>query len=183
MTDITTTTTEATTDGSADADYQAQVTFASPPQAVFDALTTTSGLTDWWTAATGDGTTGGELRFDFGQMGLLVLHVDAAQPASPPTSGLVQWTCLEYPPLPDWPGTTISFELSPRSDGGCDLSFRHRGLTPRLVCYQDCKSGWDHFLPSLRALVDAGAGNPWASSVDVERRAARDQRPGATITG
>lgn len=153
---------------SVEPDYQARVVFTSPPEAVFEALTTLRGLAGWWSTVTGDGRTGGELRFVFNDDGPLVLRVDAAQPAS-----LVQWTCVAYATLPDWAGTTISFELTSRANGGCDLSFRHRGLTPRLECYNDCKNGWDHFIPSLRDYVDTGKGNPWASEADVQRREAR----------
>jgi uncharacterized protein YndB with AHSA1/START domain len=161
----------APTDGSVEADYEAWVGFASPPEAVFEALTTLQGLAGWWSRVTGDGHAGGQLSFVFGDDVPAVMHVDAAQPGS-----LVQWTCVGYAPLPDWAGTTISFELTPRSAGGCDLSFRHAGLTPRLECYNDCKNGWDHFLPSLRDYVDTGEGNPWASSADVVRREARRLR-------
>jgi uncharacterized protein YndB with AHSA1/START domain len=153
------------------ADYEAQVSFTSPPPAVFEALTTLQGVTGWWSVTAGDGSTGGELRLAFGAGAPLILHVDIAEPAS-----LVQWTCVDYATLPDWAGTTISFDLAPASDGGCALSFRHRGLTPQLECYANCKDGWDHFLPSLRAYVDAGAGSPWASDADVARREARAVR-------
>jgi hypothetical protein len=43
------------------------------------------------------------------------------------------------------------------------LSFRHIGLVPALVCYVDCESGWDYFLPSLAAHVETGAGMPFAA--------------------
>ena len=43
------------------------------------------------------------------------------------------------------------------------LSFRHIGLVPALVCYVDCESGWDYFLPSLAAYVETGAGMPFAA--------------------
>jgi hypothetical protein len=73
---------------------------------------------------------------------------------------LVRWTCLGYDPLPDWAGTTISFEILAGDEGGCILKFRHAGLTPRVACYEDCKSGWDEFLPSLRDFAESGAGRP-----------------------
>jgi uncharacterized protein YndB with AHSA1/START domain len=167
MTDLATTTETDPTD----ADYQASIAFTSPPSAVFEALTGLEGLVSWWTAVAGDGRASGELRFDFGQGSPCVMHVDEAQPSS------VQWTCVGYPPLPDWTDTTIHFQLTERPDGGSDLAFRHRGLTPRLECFSDCKNGWDHFLPSLRDYVDTGTGRPWTTGVDGERRLARDPQP------
>ncbi|HEY0814214.1 MAG TPA: SRPBCC domain-containing protein [Pseudonocardia sp.] len=149
-------------------DYEARVTIDAPPEAVFAALTTLDGLAAWWAPVTGDGATGGELRFVFSFDVPLRMRVKEAREAS-----LVQWTCEECAWLPDWVGTTISFTLTARAGGGCDLVFRHHGLTPRLECFQDCKSGWDHFLPSLRAYVETGEGHPTGSAADVERRARR----------
>jgi uncharacterized protein YndB with AHSA1/START domain len=164
MTSIATTPAE----GSAAQDYEARVSIDAEPEAAFAALTTLDGLAAWWTPVTGDGTAGGELRFMFSFDVPLVMRVDVARPAS-----LVQWTCMECAWLPDWVDTTISFELDARADGGCDLAFRHRGLTPRLECFQDCKSGWDHFIPSLRDYVETGMGHPSGSDADVARRARR----------
>jgi uncharacterized protein YndB with AHSA1/START domain len=161
----------APTEGSAAQDYEARVTIGAAPEAVFAALTAPDGLAGWWTTVIGDGAAGGELRFTFGDDVPLVLRVDIAQPGS-----LVQWTCVEYSRLPDWNGTTIMFELTPRPGGGCDLLFRHRGLTPRLECFQDCKNGWDHFIPSLRDFVETGEGRPRGSDADVDRRETRNRQ-------
>lgn len=151
-------------------DYQATLNITAPPSVVFAALTTLDGLGGWWTDATGDGGPGGELRFFFGDDVPAIMRVDEARPTS-----LVQWTCLGYETLPDWAGTTITFRVSPRSDGGSELAFRHRGLTPQVECFAMCRDGWDHFLPSLRAYVETGQGNPRQSPTDIERREAQDR--------
>jgi uncharacterized protein YndB with AHSA1/START domain len=153
-----------------DQDYTAQVKLHGSIEAAFAALTTTDGLAAWWTEVTGSGTRGGELRFTFGSdESAVTMRVDVAEPAR------VEWACLDCH-LSDWIGTTISFALTPRADGGCDLEFRHRGLMPTLECYLDCKSGWDHFLPSLQAFVDTGVGHPRGSDADQARREVRAQR-------
>jgi len=182
--------TNATTpsDGSTAQDYEARAILTAAPKTVFAALTTLDGLAHWWTTVTGHGHTGGELRFDFDQDRPLVLHVDAARhdAADHDAAGsatLVQWTCLECSWLPDWVGTVISFEVTPRPAGGCDLSFCHRGLTPQLACYEDCKNGWGHFIPSLTDYVETGRGNPRGSNADVERRTERDRRRTSTTAG
>lgn len=160
-----------------DEDYQATIVFSATPRAVFDALTTLPGLAGWWTGTvTGNGEEGGELHFFFGDDVPTTIHVDVATPAT-----LVQWTCLGYQHLPDWAGTTITFALSAAEGGGTHLAFRHRGLTPQLECFETCRSGWDHFLPSLRGYADTGHGNPWASDVDLARRAARDRARRAEV--
>ncbi len=158
-------------------DYTAQLHVAAPPAAVFAALTTVDGLSSWWTTATGDGYQGGELRFTFNSDVPLVVRVEAAE-----RDCLVRWACVSYPPVADWAGTTISFELAAGSDGGCELSFRHHGLTPQLECYQDCRRGWDHFIPSLRTYVESGTGDPRGSAADLAWRAALDQT-GAVAAG
>ncbi len=153
-----------------DQDYQARVAFAASPDAVFEALTTTEGLAGWWTPVTGDGLTGGELTFSFGPAARAVMRVDAAEPGTG-----VRWTCLACH-VEDWVGTTVHFDLEATPAGGTELRFRHAGLTPRLECYSDCKSGWDHFIPSLRAYVETGTGNPNGSEADQARRETRARR-------
>jgi uncharacterized protein YndB with AHSA1/START domain len=156
----------ATTD-----DYTGQVSFTRSPSAVFEALTTLEGLAGWWSAVTGSSHVDGELRFFFADDIPVIFHVDEAIPAM-----RVQWTCLGYAYLPEWASTVITFALAPRDNGGCELKFRHAGLTPKLECFDDCKAGWDHFLPSLQQFVDTGVGNPWASEADLARREARRLR-------
>lgn len=152
----------------ADQDYQMDLTFTAPPEAVVDALITLPGLGAWWTeAVTGSGEQGGELRFSFGDTVPTIMRVDVA------TASLVQWTCLGYDHLPEWAGTTITFALCATTGGGTTLAFRHHGLTPQLDCFEMCRNGWDHFLPSLRSYADTGHGSPWASEADLARRAAR----------
>ena len=153
----------------ADDDYTNQARLSGSAEIAFAALTTTDGLAAWWTEVSGVGTAGGELRFTFGDdASTAVMRVDTAEPER------VVWTCLDCH-VADWAGTTVSFDLTPRSDGGCDLFFRHHGLTPKLECYLDCRSGWDHFIPSLQAFVDTGVGNPLDSAADRARRELRAQ--------
>ena len=148
------------------ADYTATLPIASAPEPVFDALTTLSGLAAWWAPVTGSGAEGGELRFDMNVTeGPLVIAVHTAQR---PT--IVVWDVLACPFLPDWAGTTIAFDLGHSEDGQCDLFFRHHGLTGQFDCYDMCRQGWDHFLPSLRDYAATGTGSPLGSPADNARR-------------
>lgn len=155
MTDATTAPSQGVAMHDSKADYQAVVSFDAPPEAVFDALTTVGGLAGWWTPVSGSGSEGGELRFVFGGEDPLIIHVDVAQRPS-----TVTWRVLECKFMPDWVGTMPSFELTPRGTGGCELRFRHHGLTPQLECFSMCRAGWDHYLPSLHDYVETGHGNP-----------------------
>jgi uncharacterized protein YndB with AHSA1/START domain len=158
-------------------DYQAHLILNAPVDRVFDALTTTDGLAAWWVPVTGDGLSGGELAFTFGPTAVARMRVDVAERASG-----VQWTNLACH-LEDWVGTTIHFDLEAAPEGGCELRFRHAGLTPKLECYGDCKSGWDHYVTSLQAYVETGVGNPTGSAADVARREAREQERASASVG
>lgn len=147
------------------ADYQKTIRVNARPGALFDALTTGSGLTAWWTPTTGSGDTGGELKFFFDPPEPCVMHVDRAT-----RPNFVQWTVTECGFLPDWVGTRPTFTVTPVDGGGCDLEFRHHGLTGELECIDDCSRGWDHFIESLRQYVESGRGMPRGSAADVARR-------------
>jgi len=149
------------------ADYEKVMRVHAAAGAVFDAVTTTRGLTAWWARAAGSGGSGGELQFWMNAPEPLTIRVDRA---TRPTS--VAWTVLDCPFLPEWVGTRPRFTIVPFGAGECELQFRHRGLTARLDCIEMCTRGWDHFLTSLRSHVEAGRGSPVGSEGDRARRAA-----------
>ncbi|HVA92119.1 MAG TPA: SRPBCC domain-containing protein [Chloroflexota bacterium] len=173
MTDSGFTSSSAAAPSTLDADFAATMSFKSPADTVFEALTTPAGLARWWAPVSGSGLTGGELTFVFGDHPVL-LRVDQAERPS-----VVRWTVLASAPLPDWVGTTISFDVSPLETGGSRLHFRHTGLTPRLECFDMCREGWEQYLPSLVDYVDSGQGNPFGSAGDT--RAARLQTRQAAL--
>jgi uncharacterized protein YndB with AHSA1/START domain len=153
-----------------DEDYRSRLTLTASTDAVFDALTTIEGLAAWWTPVTGDGLTGGQLTFSFGSESQAVMRVDAAE-----RKVGVRWTNIACH-VQDWVGTTLHFDLEALPAGGTELRFRHAGLTPRLECFRDCQSGWDHFIPSLGAYVETGVGQPNQSAADLARRETRARR-------
>jgi len=62
----------------------------------------------------------------------------------------------------EWTDTRIVFEISPTA-GGSEIRFSHLGLTTAYECYDACFSAWTFFLQdSLRALINAGHGDPMA---------------------
>jgi uncharacterized protein YndB with AHSA1/START domain len=146
-------------------DYQKTVRVHASPDALFDALTTPTGLTAWWTTAAGSGETGGELELTMGAPEPLRIHVDEATRAS------VQWTVTECAFEPDWVGTHPVFTIT-RVDDECELTFHHRGLTSELDCIDVCTSGWNHFIGSLREYAETGTGHPRGSDADTARRLA-----------
>lgn len=136
------------------ADYEKTIRLQASPSEVFDALTTVTGLSSWWTRVTGLGEAGGELRFYFDSpTDACVMHVDSAdRPAR------VEWTVAECAFLPDWVGTRPTFTITPVEGDASDLHFRHHGLTAELDCIEMCTLGWDTYLSSLRRYVETGEG-------------------------
>ena len=139
-------------------DYARQVHLSASAHRVFGILTAAAEFASWWAPATGSAAEGGELQITFdGIDDPLVLWV--RQAAGPTT---VIWDIQSCTFLPDWVGTTPSFTLSEPGTGGCDLLFRHVGLSPQLECYDMCRAGWDQYLPSLRDYIATGTGNPYS---------------------
>lgn len=55
----------------------------------------------------------------------------------------------------EWVGTDVVFEFAP-VEGGTELTFTHRGLTPDLTCYEGCSRAWGHFVTAaLRARMSS----------------------------
>jgi uncharacterized protein YndB with AHSA1/START domain len=150
------------------ADYQATIRVKASPEALFEALTTVTGLAAWWSPVTGSGEAGGELRFIMNAPEPLVIQVDEA---TRPTS--VRWTVTDCPFLPDWVGTRPAFTITPVDSGTAELRFRHHGLNQTLECIAMCTRSWDHFMTSLRDYVETGHGSPFGSAADKARRAAQ----------
>jgi len=140
-------------------DYQKTIRLQASASEVFDALTTLTSLSSWWTRTTGFGEADGELRFFFDSpTDACVMRVDQADR---PT--LVEWTVTECAFLPDWVGTRPTFTITPVENDGSELHFRHHGLTPELACIEMCTLGWNSYLTSLRRYVESGQGSPFGS--------------------
>lgn len=149
----------------AGSDYETTVRITSSPGAVFDALTTVSGLAAWWNPVTGSGDAGGELRFFMSAPEPLVIRVDRV---TRPTT--VEWVVIDCPFLPDWVGTRPTFSIKPVDGDTSELHFRHRGLTSQLDCIEICTNSWNHYLASLREYLETGSGSPRGSEADTAWR-------------
>ncbi|MGI9149108.1 MAG: SRPBCC family protein, partial [Chloroflexota bacterium] len=150
------------------ADYQTTIRIKASPDAIFDALTTVTGLAAWWNPATGSGESGGELRFVMNAPEPLVIYVDEA---TRPTS--VRWTVTDCPFLPDWIGTRPTFTITPVDGNVSELHFHHQGLSQELECIDMCTRSWNHYMTSLRDSLEVGHGSPYGSPADRARRDAQ----------
>ncbi len=60
----------------------------------------------------------------------------------------------------EWKGTECIWNLTEK-DGKTTIDFMHKGLTPDVECYKDCKTGWTgHLKGSLQKLINDGKGFP-----------------------
>jgi uncharacterized protein YndB with AHSA1/START domain len=138
-------------------DYTETIQIGAPAEKVFDTLTSTTEFAAWWAPATGSGTEGGELSITF--EGIEDPIVMSVREASRPS--VVSWEVTACAFLPDWVGTTPRFTSERSAAGGCAVGFRHEGLNASLECFEMCRAGWDQYLPSLRAYLETGTGEPF----------------------
>jgi uncharacterized protein YndB with AHSA1/START domain len=141
--------------------YQQSILLGAARERVWDAVGTAAGPRQWWTTnVTGSAGEGGELRFGFAGLPeeMTMLVVSSRRPAS------VSWRCTAHNRNQEWTGTELSFELTDRGPGRCELTFRHTGLPGDVVA-----GGWRHFLASLTAYAEGGTGHPFGADRDSGR--------------
>jgi uncharacterized protein YndB with AHSA1/START domain len=131
---------------------------ASPPETVFDALTTTVGLAGWWntTARASARSVGGliSVSFDGFSPQMQVTRID------PPRS--LTWQGLG--PNPAWgDSNTLRVELEATQDGTV-VHFWHE-LGAELNDFGTTNFNWGYYLDSLRLLCETGAGKPFRAGV------------------
>jgi hypothetical protein len=128
--------------------------------AVYNALTTTAGLSGWWTSDTqGETEVGGVLRFRFGSGGF-DMKVLELRPA-----GHVLWQVVDGPE--EWIGTKIGFDLVQRGDWTIIL-FKHQGWRQPVEFMHHCSTKWAVFLLSLKSLLETGKGTPWPNEIKLD---------------
>lgn len=148
--------------------FKLNLTFNTPVDQLYQALASKDGPSKWWTqfCETSD-TVGGVSKFRFPKAGFFAdMEITELQ-----ENQLVEWKCIDsrhpkdsqFSDLRDWVGTTIRFECEPADEATSRLRMEHVGLTPAQDCYESCRSGWSYYLgDSLRALLETGAGKPFA---------------------
>jgi hypothetical protein len=135
-------------------DYTYDMQVHASPQEILAAVTDGDLICGWWTAATRYERHGDELQLFRDDAPFVGFTVDHA----PGTSG-VAWTVTTCV-MDDWIGTKPSFSVRPDDDRTCAVAFRHIGLRPALECFDQCRAGWGHFMPSLHQFLETGVGRP-----------------------
>ena len=135
-------------------DYTYEMTVHAPMDRVVAAVTDGDLICAWWTAATGWATAGAELQLLRLGDPFVSFMVDHAA-----GSNGVTWTvtgCV----MDDWIGTRPTFTARSVDDETTVVEFRHIGLRPALECFDQCRAGWGHFMPSLHQFLETGVGRP-----------------------
>jgi uncharacterized protein YndB with AHSA1/START domain len=132
---------------------------ASSPEEVYNALTTISGLADWWTTDTrGQSAVGGvlEFRFPVGGFDMEVLELRPLE--------RVSWRVIDGPE--EWIGTRINWDLHQNGEHTIVL-FTHQGWKEPVEFMYHCSTKWGSFLMSLKSLVETGTGAPAPGDVQI----------------
>jgi uncharacterized protein YndB with AHSA1/START domain len=127
----------------------------APVAKVREAITTTAGHKGWWTLDAEVGAK--EARFAFPKGGdtmELTFRVDRMD-----DDGIV-WTCIGGKNSPEWLDTKLAIKLAPKA-GGTRVELAHSGWRAKTETYEMCTGGWSHFMNSLKAYVETGAGTPF----------------------
>ena len=135
------------------ADYTYTMTVNVPPGRIIEAVTDETAIPQWWTAVGASERRGNEVRLEMGGQWL-------AFTVERPAEDEVTWTVTTCEMAPDWVGTRPSFSIRRGKDGNDELEFRHIGLVPSLECFDMCRAGWGHFMPSLHRYLETGEGLP-----------------------
>jgi uncharacterized protein YndB with AHSA1/START domain len=131
------------------ADIMHLVRIAAPQERVYEALTTTEGIRSWWTRdADLDSRIGGTGTFRFHD-GASVTSVAVKELESP--LHVVWKTISSF--RPEWPGTTIHFDLRAEK-GGTVVSFAHRGFEQADEHYAQTTTGWGVYLQRLKDYLE-----------------------------
>jgi uncharacterized protein YndB with AHSA1/START domain len=132
----------------------------TPPDKVFDALTTLDGLAAWWTTdTTGDAGPGGTIKFRFGQAGGFDMKVLDQRP-----NERLEWEVTDGPD--EWIGTHVSFDLK-QDDGYTVVLFKHEGWREPVEFMAHCSTRWATYLMSLKQFAETGTGDPHPREVNV----------------
>ncbi len=144
------------------ADIRHRVGIAAPQAHVYETLTTTTGLSGWWTRdVDGDPSPGGTLRFYFGSPEpSIVMEVAELTPAHH-----VGWRCVQG--AGDWVGTNLTFDLRPSGDETV-LMFTHADWREPVEFMHHCSTKWAYFLLGLKAGLEDGTATPFPDDQHID---------------
>ena len=125
---------------------------------MYDAVSTTEGLANWWTKkVSGESKIGSILQFRFSKGGPDFEVIDL-QPLKK-----VEWKCVQGPK--EWIDTHIEFNIS-RENEETVLLFKHGGWREEVEFMYHCSTQWAYFLIGLRKFLESGEGMPYGGNFE-----------------
>ncbi len=162
---------------------QHEIFIAAPAGEVYDALTSTEGLSAWWTpGAETSSVLNSVARFPFGPSYAKQMKITALRPGEE-----VKWNCIAG--TGEWIGTNISFGLQAgdkekllqthpeikdqvqqdkKGGSGTLLIFLHDDWKEYTPMFAECNYTWAQFLRSLKLFCETGKGRPWPNQHSTE---------------
>jgi uncharacterized protein YndB with AHSA1/START domain len=129
---------------------------AATRERVYEAITSVSGLSNWWTVeTTGDASLGGVIKFCFNGAACTQMKVKELKPNEE-----VVWDCVSG--FDDWVGTTLTFKLD-ESGGKTRLRFGHDNWRDENDFMAGCSFSWGRYMESIRQLCETGKGKAFGS--------------------
>jgi uncharacterized protein YndB with AHSA1/START domain len=141
----------------------------APPETVFDVLSRSDHIRDWWSAETDvepvpGGT--GELTWRDEASGRVDVVPITVIDAQPPHRFSFRWTHEAGEVATETNSMLVTFELSPSGTGTVlrltETGFRERGWEIAVLeeAYQDHVRGWDFYLPRIAEVAARSAASP-----------------------
>jgi hypothetical protein len=125
---------------------------------VYKAISSTEGVTGWWTATSGDSDVGGELEFSFDD------HIVKVKVTANVEDRYVEWTVGGD--AGEWLDTCIRFDLEQLEDQVM-INFQHTGWKAETPFLAHCCTKWGVFMLSLKDYLETGTGKPFPHDIHI----------------
>ena len=142
-------------------DITHNLTINASTEAIYTAVATRKGISGWWSKDCEVGEAEGEgslLKFD--KQGTIVEMGFKTNTLIP--NKKVVWECTENA-NPAWLGTKIVTEISSKGNNS-NVVFSHAEFDKKWSgheAFEMTKTGWEHFVSSLKSYCETGEGQPW----------------------
>lgn len=136
-------------------DMHHEIPIAGPPEKVFEALTTSKGLSSWWTAdSTAEAQVGGAVVLGFGHRSTVFrMRIAELQP-----NRRVVWDCVGDDP--EWKGTRLTWDINEK-DGKSALHFVHANWRELSRYFALCTSTWGMLMYRLKDYLEGKSPGPY----------------------
>lgn len=133
-----------------------ELAIEATPENVFYALTTSDGISGWWSNhVAAKPAVGSVTRVRFENGGAFHLEITELE-----FGKKVHWSVRLSPH--DWEGSTITWDLTPISKGTRLLFGQHNLFVgPTGYRIEETHAGWEYFLLSLKSYLETGKGTPY----------------------